>query len=76
MVGLYTTAKPKQLTMKKIKQGAITLALMPVIIAIYLLSSMDTGKYAVVTVYVLISISIGLKLIVDGRKEEEEKDVD
>jgi hypothetical protein len=60
--------------MKKIRQGAILLAVMPAVIALYLLSSTDNGKYAVVTVYILISVSIGLKLIVDGRKEEEEKE--
>ena len=60
--------------MKKIRQGAILLAVMPVVIALYLLSSTDNGKYAVVTVYILISVSIGLKLIVDGRKEEDEKE--
>ena len=47
---------------------------MPAVIALYLLSSTDNGKYAVVTVYILISASIGLKLIVDGRKEEDEKE--
>ena len=60
--------------MKKIRQGAILLVVMPAVIALYLLSNTDEGKYAVVTVYILISVSIGLKLIVDGRKEEEEKE--
>jgi hypothetical protein len=60
--------------MKKIRQGAILLAVMPAVIALYLLSNGDNGKYAVVAVYILISVSIGLKLVVDGRKEEDEKE--